>query len=90
MEATTSRREQDRIGVLDWQRTAHTARLHALFYEALADAVTEDPDLGGFADRAATILRRHYCAIAFELLDLALDADGYEADYRLHLTGERP
>lgn len=77
-----SRRDRDRFAALDASRAEHTARLHAAFYEALADAVVPDPDLGCFADEAATVLRRAYNTACLGLLDIAVKAEAQAAEYR--------
>lgn len=81
------RRQADRVLVLNDQRSKHGLRLAAAFYEAMAENVTEDPALGRFAERAATILRRGYVAINMQLLDLADEAERDEMSHRAHLDG---
>ena len=64
-----------------------TARSHARYFEALAENVTPDPTLGAYAERAATELRRCYCAAALQLLSIAVEAEERADSYRAVLVG---
>lgn len=85
---TSTQRESDRAVYTEAQRAGMVLRAYARCYEALAEQVTADEELGRYSERAATVLRRGYVGLFMGLSDLAVEAEAEAAQYRELLVGE--
>lgn len=86
----TDRRHQDRKAYLEHDRLAHSLRIEARGFQAIADHAADL--LPSNADRLARarceLLRRGYAQLAEDFEDLAAEAASYRDSYWSLLTGE--